>query len=157
MIAQRKRQPGGGIGRLVQIPGALDEVLGEVDDDQAVRNDEHQTADEFDPLLAPPAQTLTHQVDAHVCVLEVGEADAEQEQDGVQVPLRLLQLCRTEHQEPPGHHVQDDDEHQRDRHPGAKPAEAVHDSPQELLDRQKPSHRQLPQLSELTKTAPESR
>lgn len=129
-----------GVRSLVQVPGAFHEVDGEVEDDGGVGNGEDQAAQELDPALHRGAEALVHQADPYVGVPEIGEADAEQEQHRMQVPFALLQLGRAQHQEAPRDDVEDDDDHQRDRDPGADAPDPVRGRTEDVFNPQDVPH-----------------
>ena len=106
----------------------------------SMANQEQKAAQQLDPPLRRDAQPFADEVDPHVRILDVGKPDAQEKQDRVNVPLAFLQLGRTQHEKAPGDHVEDDDDHQRDRHPGADTADKDHKPIQEFLEAKKCMH-----------------
>ena len=71
---------------------------------------------------------FAHQIDTHMGVLHVGKAQAQHDENGVQVPFRLLQLGRPDVHEPSGDHIEYDDYGEAQQGERSDPPEAVEKS-----------------------------
>ena len=85
------RRNAAGVGRALQDrPGVDHEGDGRPDQQEAGGKEEQNAEDELDPGLRVGRQVGVHDIDPHVVALEVRVTGGNQEQDGEQVPLQLL-------------------------------------------------------------------
>ena len=66
-------------------------IDGEGDDKEAERQQKQNDPGYFNPRLGAVGESLAKDIDANMRALDIGVAEAKQEQDGMQVPFQLLQ------------------------------------------------------------------